>query len=223
MNFNGYYNNTEFRRNTGQNRWRVGVDQRGSSDRFFIDAFGGTAGTIPLSILTNGNVGIGILAPAYKLGVAGDINAPGQVRANGVGLTSDARFKQQVRPLGGALAAVRALRGVRYTWNALGIRHGGQAGAEQVGVLAQELEKVLPELVSTGADGYKAVNYAQLTPVLIEAIKEQQQIEALKVQNAALHGRTAQADADHVSLLTLQAQMARLLGEAAPAGTQARK
>ena len=78
--------------------------------------------------------------------------------------------------------------------------------------------------LSTGTDGYKAVNYAQLTPVLIEAIKEQQQqIEALKAQDAALQGRTAQAETDHASLQTLQAQMARLLGETAPANVQARK
>ena len=78
--------------------------------------------------------------------------------------------------------------------------------------------------LSTGTDGYKAVNYAQLTPVLIEAIKEQQQqIEALKAQNAALQDRTAQAEADHTSLQTLQAQMARLLDETAPANVQARK
>ena len=68
------------------------------------------------------------------------------------------------------------------------------------------------------------MNYAQLTPVPIEAIKEpQQQIEALKAQDAALQGRTAQAEADHASLQTLQAQMARLLGETAPANVQARK
>ena len=76
----------------------------------------------------------------------------------------------------------------------------------------------------TGTDGYKAVNYAQLTPVLIEAIKEQQQqIEVLKAQNAALQGRTAQTEADHASLQTLQAQMARLLGETTPANVQALK
>ena len=59
--------------------------------------------------------------------------------------------------------------------------------------------------------------------MLIEAIKEQQQIKALKAQNAALQGRTAQAEADHASLQTQQAQMARLLGEMAPADVQARK
>ena len=136
------------------------------------------------------------------------LNVDGGIRATAFNTASDARFKANVRPLGSALASVLALRGVRYEWNALGVKHGGTAGASQVGVLAQEIEKIYPELVSTDKDGYKAVNYAQLTPVLIEALKEQQaQIEALKVRAAA-------AEADHASLLTLQAQVARLLGEA---------
>jgi len=57
----------------------------------------------------------------------------------------------------------------------------------QIGFLAQEVEQVFPELVSTGTDGYKAVNYAQMTPVLLESIKEQQaQIETLKASNTQL-------------------------------------
>ncbi|SHJ30795.1 DNA-binding beta-propeller fold protein YncE [Hymenobacter daecheongensis DSM 21074] len=162
--------------------------------------------------------------PTYILSVDGGINATGQVRANGVVLTSDARFKQHVRPLGGALAAVLALRGVRYEWNALGVRHGGTAGAGQVGLLAQEVEKIYPELVSTDKDGYKAVNYAQLTPVLIEALKEQQQqIEALKARAATAEAAAAQATADHADLLTMKAQLARLLGEQPTATAPARK
>ena len=128
-------------------------------------------------------VGIGTEAPGYLLDVAGDI------RVNATVYTSDARFKQQVRPLTGALAAVQLLRGVRYTWNTLGVAHGGTAGTEQVGLLAQEVEKIYPELVSTDREGYKAINYAQLTPVLIEALKE------LAAQNAALQTRTATAEA----------------------------
>ncbi|WP_400193789.1 beta strand repeat-containing protein [Hymenobacter sp. B81] len=127
--------------------------------------------------------------PTYLLSVDGGITANGQVRANGVVLTSDARFKTAVRPLTSALAAVLALRGVRYEWNALGVRHGGTAGAPQVGLLAQEVEKIYPELVSTDAQGFKAVNYAQLTPILIEAIKE------LKAENDALKVRAATSEA----------------------------
>ena len=96
-------------------------------------------------------------------------------------------------------------------------------------MLAQEVEALYPELVATGADGYKAVNYAQLAPVLIEALKEQQaQIEVLKTRAATAEAKAAaletaatQAAADHADLQTMQQQLARLLGEAAPA--QARK
>jgi cell division protein FtsB len=117
---------------------------------------------------------------------------------------------------------VLALRGVRYEWNALGVQHGGTAGAGQVGLIAQEIEAIYPELVSTDAQGFKAVNYAQLTPVLIEALKElaarnaalEAQAATLAARAAALEARAAQAEAGHASLLTLQARVARLLGEA---------
>jgi molybdenum-dependent DNA-binding transcriptional regulator ModE len=66
-----------------------------------------------------------------------------------------------------------------------------------VGLLAQEVERIYPELVSTDKDGYKAVNYAQLTPVLIEALKEQQQ------QMEALQAAAARAQAE---LQTVKAQ-----------------
>ena len=82
------------------------------------------------------------------------------------------------------------------------------------------METIVPEAVDvpkTAAD-YYGMKYNELIPVLTKAIQEQQaQIEALKAQNAALQGRAAQADTDHASLLTLQAQMARLLGEGAQA------
>jgi hypothetical protein len=54
---------------------------------------------------------------------------------------------------------------------------------KEIGLIAQDLEQVYPELVSTDQDGYKSVQYSHLVPVLIEAIKEQQkQIEGLKKQ-----------------------------------------
>ena len=113
--------------------------------------------------------------------------------------TSDARYRQHVRPLTGALAAVEALHAVRYDWNALGVQHGGVAGAGQVGLLALEVEKSYPELVSTDKDGFKAVNYAQLTPVLIQALQEQgQQIVALEKMVTAASRRTSTASAASV-------------------------
>jgi len=157
--------------------------------------------------LVNGGLAIGTTAVGgYRLYVNGAVGATG-----GFFNTSDARLKTAIRPLTGALALVQALHGRRYRWNALGVARGGTADREQVGLLAQELVRVLPELVSTGPDGYQAVNYAQLAPVLIEAIKEQQQqVETLKSQVAALQTHAA---ADHDSRLRLQARVARLPGE----------
>ncbi|TYZ14347.1 tail fiber domain-containing protein [Hymenobacter lutimineralis] len=146
----------------------------------------------------------GNLRDALTLYPSGSAAFYGTVTANGVSLTSDARFKEQVRPLAHALNDVLQLRGVRYQWNALGVQHGGTAGKEQIGLLAQEVEKVFPELVSTDPQGYKSVNYAQLTPVLLEALREQQR------QLEVLRAGAAQAAADHASLLSLQEQVARL-------------
>ncbi len=111
---------------------------------------------------------------------------------------SDARLKQDVQPLDGVLAGLQQLRAVRYHYRQDVAGHPLPQGA-QVGVLAQELEAVYPELVSTGADGFKAVNYAQLTPVLLEAIKELQlQVETLSKQVESSGRRATQAGAASV-------------------------
>jgi len=71
---------------------------------------------------------------------------------------------------------LRELRGINFNW-----KDDAQNTDIQIGLIAQEVEKVLPELVSTDSEGYKSIAYGKLTAVLVEAIKEQQrQIEALK-------------------------------------------
>lgn len=77
---------------------------------------------------------------------------------------SDARLKKDVKTIEGALAKTNSLRGVEYTRIA--------DDAKSIGVIAQELEAVLPELVATDDEGMKSVNYAQITGLLIEAVKE---------------------------------------------------
>ena len=151
----------------------------------------------------SGSVGIGTTAPAYKLDVAGDINASGSVRANGVALTSDARYKTNVAPLYNALDDVLDLRGVSYDydrekWPAKNFPEG-----RQIGFIAQEMEKIFPELVDTDAKGYKSVKYQNMTPILVEAIKtlkaqideKQKQIDELrgiKTENAELKKQNAE-------------------------------
>ncbi len=116
----------------------------------------------------SGNVGIGTTSPQYKLDVAGTI------RGNNVS-PSDQRLKQNIQPLENALAKVDQLRGVSFEW-----KDKDQDAGTQVGMIAQEVETVLPELVSTDSEGYKSLAYDKMTAVLVEAVK------ALKAQNDAL-------------------------------------
>jgi hypothetical protein len=87
--------------------------------------------------------------------------------------TSDIRFKENVVSVSDALGKVNKLRGVNFNWK--------DSGKYSMGLIAQEVEEVLPEVVSTATDGHKSVSYQSMIGVLIEAIKDQQkQIDELK-------------------------------------------
>lgn len=95
------------------------------------------------------------------------------VTAANFNTTSDATLKTNVETLTGSLDKVKALRGVSFDWKATSV--------PDIGVIAQEVEEVLPELVNINDNGIKSVKYSNIVGVLIEAIKEQQvQIDALK-------------------------------------------
>ena len=99
---------------------------------------------------------------------------------------SDARLKEDVAPLGPALARVLRLRPVTYRYRA----ETGRSRAVQVGLIAQEVQAVLPELVETAPDGYLGVAYANLAPVVVAAIQEQQAvIERQATEIVALRDR----------------------------------
>ena len=106
--------------------------------------------------------------------VSGAITADGDITAF---FTSDQRLKENVVNIPNALDKVMDINGVEFDWSSEYIEtHGGEDEwfnrKHQVGVIAQEVEKVLPEVVADRPDGYKAVRYEQLVPLLIEAIKE---------------------------------------------------
>lgn len=121
-----------------------------------------------------GNVLIGTATDSgYKL----DVN--GTIHYTSLAASSDVRLKTKIEPIGNALALVRRLRGVRFEWNERvnRVRDGYKLGKPTYGLIAQELETVLPELVSTWKlddeiTDAKAVCYERLVPILVEAIKE---------------------------------------------------
>ena len=93
------------------------------------------------------------------------------------GQTSDLSFKENVSTLENPLAKVMQIRGTEYDWKEGNKSYKGH----DVGVIAQDVEKVLPEAVSTKPDGTKGVHYNKLIPLLIEAVKDlSQQVDELK-------------------------------------------
>lgn len=114
----------------------------------------------------------------YNGEYAGGTFLGGNVYAAGYFHTSDARLKENIRPIKG-MDIVKRLQGVFFDW-----KDSGKTGA---GVVAQDVEKVLPEAVITDSDGIKSVDYDALVAPLIEAVKEQQtEIDALKAEVEAL-------------------------------------
>jgi len=101
--------------------------------------------------------------------VSGSGNAVYRNATTGILVTSssDIRLKENIMPIENGLDKVLQLQGVNYTWKS------DDKHEKKIGLIAQEVEKVLPELVFTNeADGYKGINYAEITAVLIEAVKE---------------------------------------------------
>ncbi len=115
-----------------------------------------------------------------------DINGSLYV-TGGIYETSDMNKKTNIRTLESSLDKVMALKGVSFEWSRDKSKGETPASGESIGVIAQDVEAVLPALVGESRNGTKAVNYSGLIPVLLEAIKEQQgQIELLEKRIAEL-------------------------------------
>ena len=137
------------------------------------DQYGSWNGLRPFYVDdATGNVSIGT-----------QLTVTGSVSAGSFLYTSDQSLKHNIATITDALDIVGKLRGVTFNWN--------NTGRPDAGLVAQEVEKVLPQLVITDPKtGLKAVEYGNLTGVLIEAVKQQQQeITDLKVQQTSLEQR----------------------------------
>ena len=138
-----------------------------------------------MRILGNGNVGIGNTSPSVALGVTGAIIASDNITAYGT--PSDIRLKENIKVIDNALDKVKQLKGITYDLKSDGNR--------LTGLIAQDLQKVLPEAVyETSAvddanDKHLAIRYGNTVGLLVEAIKEQQQIiEDLKLKIEVKNG-----------------------------------
>lgn len=142
-----------------------------ANNKLYIHQFRVNATPLILGDFETGNIAIGSTAlnNNYRLFVNGD------AFATGVWLSSDKRFKKDRENISNALETLTEIEGVTYLFkqNKKSIKEGIELPTgRQYGVIAQELEAVLPDLVRESKDGYKAVNYQGLIPVLIEALKE---------------------------------------------------
>ena len=123
---------------------------------------------------SNGRLGIGNEAPTEALDVTGNIKSSQTVSAVDFNTTSDATLKTDISTIENAIELVSSIRGVRFTWK--------ERLTPSLGVIAQEVESVIPELVTDGDP--KQVNYNGLIGVLVESVKElNTQVNDLKAEN----------------------------------------
>ena len=125
------------------------------------------------SIFVSGSIG----ADEGAISASGDIIADGDVVAFN---SSDERLKDNIEVIQGSLDKIDGIRGVEFDWNEKSPGWARERGHD-VGVIAQEVQKVIPEIVVERKNGYLGVDYKRIVPLLIESIKElKQEVEILK-------------------------------------------
>ena len=148
---------------------------------------------------SNKFIGLNKVNPSYPLDVSGSTYVAGDIYATAdiTAFYSDERLKENIVPIADAIYKVKQLKGVTYNSNDIAAQYGFTDKNEQVGVLALDVQKVLPQAVkpapfdigknedgteySKSGENYLTVKYEKIIPLLIEAIKEQQQqIDELK-------------------------------------------
>jgi hypothetical protein len=136
-------------------------------------------GSISLALKNStGSVGIGTNSTStYKLYVQGE------AYSTIAWSSSDLKFKQEIEDIDDALDKVLDLRGVRFRWRTEEYEDRGFPEGRHYGVVAQDAEKVMPEIVKEGPEGELSVAYSEIIPVLIESVKE------LKAENDLLKKR----------------------------------
>ena len=141
-----------------------GLTNAGGDRRLAIFSGSSTIETVAGTVVdTSGSVGIRINESTMPLSYALDVS--GSIRASGTVLqSSDERLKENIYPIDNAIDRVNEIEGVYFNWK--------DKEERSVGVLAQQVQKVLPEVVSEDKNGYLNIDYGGIVPLLLEAIKE---------------------------------------------------
>ena len=126
--------------------------------------------------ITTGSIITGIITAPGGLTVTGNEQVNGSINATlTITAASDARLKQNILSLTGTLSKLDQLRGVSFEWNHLATTLGLKEGQKSIGMIAQELQTVYPELVVASRNeqqDYLSIDYMKFTAVLLQAIKE---------------------------------------------------
>jgi hypothetical protein len=176
-------------------------------DTLYLNWYGGNVSVASTNLYVSAGAGVSVNT-RYNNGYRFYVN--GTTFSTGGWGGSDARWKKNIQPLTGALDKVMRLQGVNFEW-----RRDEFPGHEfgegiQLGFVAQEVEKVLPEAVHTDTKGYKAIAYEKLTAVLNEAIKEQHyEIKEQQSELEVLEGRNAALERDVAELKALVKSLAQ--------------
>jgi hypothetical protein len=195
---------------------------QGTAVAFTTTPLGSTDEAAHMAIMPDGNVGIGtfteIPTVADKLQVFGDIRVgttgtDGCVRNFGGGAiagtcSSDRRFKKDITPFDRVLDRLTALQPVHYFWRASEFPERQFGDRRAYGLIAQDVEPILPELVVTNDDGFKAVDYSELPLLTIQAVKD------LKSENDVLQRRVAELEKSEPQALKQRiTELERLVAE----------
>ena len=192
---------------------------------------------ISMALLPSGFLGIGTPADGFGVPTATDrLQVFGDARVGNAGTngclknfagtgiagtcSSDRRLKKNITPFGPMLDKVTALQPVHYFWRASEFPERHFGNSQSNGLIAQDVEQVLPELVATDSDGYKAVDYSQLPLLTIQALKElKAENDARKTENDALKQRIAELEkADPQALKQRVSELERLITELVATG-----
>jgi hypothetical protein len=150
-----------------------------------------------LNVTSTGRLGLGVTEPTYRLELPNTANTMGQGRANAWKTYSSGRWKTNVRPIDNAMDKVRQLRGVSFDWK--------EQGTHDIGMIAEEVGRVIPEVVDYEANGTdaRALAYDRLVAVLVEALKEQD-ARIAELEQAVAESRSLEQRLDTLERLLQQ-------------------